>query len=160
MATIGFLSCATPPKPATANPLPPLPRSSIAALLESRVELQLTDAQVTELSTMDEELERVQAPLREQLTTKKKAAVTNDHFADVTPASGRRGHGQNRGGAMQKLQSSSPHDDSIREKIDENDTEAYERAETALEEQQRPRAREIASKYRADLWDRRQAEGH
>jgi hypothetical protein len=39
--------------------------------------------------------------------------------------------------------------------MDDNDTQAYLEAENVLTEAQRPKAREIATQYREELWDQR-----
>ncbi len=41
--------------------------------------------------------------------------------------------------------------------MDDNDTKAYLEMEQVLTEAQRPRAQEIASRYREERWNRRQA---
>ncbi len=41
--------------------------------------------------------------------------------------------------------------------MDDNDTQAYLEAENVLTEAQRVQAREIASKYREQIWDQRHA---
>jgi hypothetical protein len=46
---------------------------------------------------------------------------------------------------------------SAEERMDENDTNAYLEAEKVLNESQRPRALEIASRFREESWDRRHA---
>ncbi len=46
---------------------------------------------------------------------------------------------------------------SAEERMDDNDTNAYLEAEKVLTESQRPRALEIASRFREESWDRRHA---
>ena len=60
------LGCATsqPKQASTASSQPPLPRSSIAAVLQHKDELQLTDDQVRRLQELDDQLERQNAALR------------------------------------------------------------------------------------------------
>ena len=50
-----------------------------------------------------------------------------------------------------------PLDKSLQERLDENDSDAYENAErSVLKKEQAERAREIAEKYREELFDRRE----
>jgi len=44
---------------------------------------------------------------------------------------------------------------SAEERMDDNDTNAYLEAEKVFSESQRPRALEIASRFREESWDRR-----
>jgi hypothetical protein len=156
-------------------PLPPLPRSSIAAVLEHREELALNDEQVTRLQNLDDELARSNQAVRDELDRRKKEASqasssSNDSSSGGDPfSSGGRGGGmggggmgggrmgggggRHRGGGNAAAATPSADD-----KIDENDTRAYLEAEGTLTEEQRPKAREIASKYREQLYNRRHAQ--
>jgi hypothetical protein len=49
---------------------------------------------------------------------------------------------------------------SLQDRLDSNDTKAYLDGEELLTEAQRDRAREIASDYRAALYDQRENAGH
>ena len=80
-ATLGFgacapflaLACATsqPKGASTTSAQPPLPRSSIAAVLQYKDELQLTDDQVRRLQELDDQLEQQNAALREAAEKRK-----------------------------------------------------------------------------------------
>src|SRR5260370_23422326 len=65
------LACATsPPKATPPASQPPLPRSSIAAVLEHRRELELSDEQVRRLQNLDDQLERANAAIRQEANQK------------------------------------------------------------------------------------------
>jgi hypothetical protein len=69
---------------------------------------------------------------------------------------GRGGHHSNPQPHKAPAAKAIPADKSLQQRLDDNDTEAYENAErSVLKEAQKEKAREIASKYRADLYDRR-----
>jgi hypothetical protein len=108
-----------------------LPRSSVAAVLAHRGELGLDDAQVKRLERIDEDLQRRNAELP--------AAPPPDRSGT------RRARGEQRRPA-----------DPERFRND-NDTAAYLEAEQVLRPEQRDRAREIAEKYREELYDERAA---
>jgi hypothetical protein len=152
------LGCASAPPPAPAAP-PPIvgppaedfPRSSIAAILAHRQELQLTSDQLDALGQRDDALAKEDAPIRARM-----AAGTSTSTAQSSPppssgmGGGRHGH---HGG--QRPQQSTAHAPDPLTQIDDNDTRAYlEIEEKVLTEAQRPRAREIASAYREALYDR------
>jgi hypothetical protein len=112
-----------------------LPRSSVAAVLAHRTELGLDDDQVRRLQGIDDELQRRNAEL--------------PAAAPAGRPGGRRGPGP-RGDARR------PPADPERVRND-NDTAAYLRAEEILRPDQRDRAREIAERYREELYDQRAA---
>src|ERR1700722_5591634 len=58
------------PVPTNPAPLPPLPRSSIAAVVLHRAELGLTDEQVGEMEQRDQQRERENAVVREEMEKK------------------------------------------------------------------------------------------
>jgi hypothetical protein len=65
----------------------------------------------------------------------------------------RGGMGGGRPGAGAR--SSPPESQQLRDKLDDNDTQTYLEAEKALTEEQKPKAREYASKYREALFNYR-----
>jgi hypothetical protein len=162
---IGFtlltLSCASN-KSERASPgtkdLPPLPRSSIAAVLAHRAELHLSEDQVQWLQSRDDRLEKDNAAIREAMAQRKKQLGhgETDPFGAGMGAGSRGGRGgHSMGGARGKPANDPLH--AAQDQLDDNDTKAYLDAENLLTEEQRRRAREIAERFREELWDRRQA---
>jgi hypothetical protein len=156
LACLWVLGCASAPPPVPAAP-PPLvappeadfPRSSIAAILAHRQELELTSDQVDALSRRDDALAKEDAPLQARLA----AGTSSPTSSSPSPSTGMGGgrHGR-RGG--QRPQPAAHASDPLSQ-IDDNDTRAYlEIEEKVLTEAQRPRAREIASAFREALYDR------
>jgi hypothetical protein len=128
-----------------------LPRSSIAAVLQHRGDLDLTDAQLQRLQARDDALEQQQAPLRDA-AAKPLVAKAAQATPDSAPApSGRHGSRHRNPTPDAKPVGQTP-----QEQLDDNDTRAYLEAEAeVLTEKQRDPAREVASKYREDLYDQR-----
>src|SRR5260370_38798039 len=62
-----FLFCASTNPQRAASKLPPLPRSSIAAVLAARGALHLTEEQGPQLEKMDEQLEKANASGRSEI---------------------------------------------------------------------------------------------
>jgi hypothetical protein len=169
------LACATakpvplPPDPAT---LPPLPPSSLSAVLAHRGELDLTDDQVRLLQRLDDHLQdenaAIQAEAKKEPPPEKRKREEPTPRADdsqFNPPSGMgmgmggRGGGRHSGAQQSKsiAPTPTPSDKSVEERLDDNDTEAYENAErSVLTKAQTERAREIAEKYREELFDRRE----
>jgi len=177
--------------------LPPLPRSSIAAVLLHREELALRDDQVKELQEIDEKLAARNDAIRDHKSGDQPESMGTGTGTGAGSASGsgsgsqpqsssnpqgtmggggggrvhmtgagagsgsgagfgRHGqHGQHPGGGSG---GSSKKGHSAQEQMDDNDTRAYLQAEGYLDEDQRVRARDIAEKYREDLYDRRAQE--
>jgi hypothetical protein len=154
-------SCAANPKPSKSRSEPsPLPRSSIAAVLEHRVELELTDDQVRHLQQLDEKLQQENAAIRKELGQGKQASgqPAPDGFGGGMGRRSRGGGGGRRSrGEGGGSSSDYPRPKSPMQLMDENDTRAYLEAEALLTETQRPQAREIASRFREQLSDRREA---
>src|SRR5262249_16790113 len=91
-----FLSvgCASHPPPPAASPpapLPPLPRSSIAAVLEHRDEVLLSDDQVRQLERIDQEREKANQALLGAMA--KHAGQGSGQRASSAPASAPPGGG-------------------------------------------------------------------
>jgi hypothetical protein len=173
-----LLSCAHE-KPAPAvdvSSLPPLPRSSIAAVVQARAKLGLTDDQVRDLEEIDQARVKADAAVTDEAAQKQKAAqAAGASAAGGPPASGARGGGMGgggphgggmRGGGMggRRGPRASPEaangtaPATLQDRLDENDTKAFLDAEQVLTEVQRDPAREIASDYRAQLYERRELE--
>jgi hypothetical protein len=157
------------PKPAPPPPpgsLPPLPRSSIAAVLDHKQELGLTVVQVGQLEDLDERLAQRNAALRDAPAgpqTKPSPAKPSQSGGPTMTGGGRGGMRMgrgSRGGALNPERARPP--ESIEERIDDNDTHAYLEAEgIVLIPEQQERAREIAEDYREKLYDRREVlSGH
>jgi hypothetical protein len=145
------------PAPATpATNLPPLPRSSIAAVLLHRQELALTDEQVRAMQDIDERLAEVNAKVAEGPTLHRIApdAGTPQSGLRMTGMGGR-GSGGSHGGYKPDPPPQELINAQIEKRQDENDTRSYLRAEQVLTEEQRAKAREYAEQYREALYDRR-----
>ncbi len=162
----------------------PLPHSSIAAVLEHRVDLALSEEQITKLEELDKKLELDDLSIRKNASEANAASTkpSSDSTASDAQKSGdmggprgmgmggmgRRGmggmgvggagsrHGGYGGGAKADQAPNPNSPEVIRQRLDDNDTAAYLEAEKVFTEEQRPKARAIAEQYRADLWDRRQ----
>jgi hypothetical protein len=166
---------AVPAVPAAANAqtaLPELPRSSIAAVVKRRAELGLTDQQVGEMERLDQQREAENAALSAALESKRKQAQAAGASGPLSSGSGAGGRGLRgggmggggmRGGGRGMRGGPGPAGDkgndrqpSLEDRFDENDTKAYLDAENVLEDAQKERAREIASDYREQLFQRRE----
>ena len=151
------LACATSPPKAKSDTQPPLPRSSIAAVLEHRRELELSVEQVRRLQDLDDQLERANAAIRQEANQRQ----TKNQPLSRAPRGGM--GGRSRGGMGRSTgEGRSPPPSvnapkSAEERIDDNDTNAYLEAEKMLTESQRPFALEIASRFREESWDRQHA---
>ena len=174
LSTSALAACAhQKPAAVDATPLPPLPRSSIAAVVQQRAKLGLTDDQVRDLEEIDREREKADSAFTDEMTQKQKAAQAAAASAGSSPpAGGGRGGGMRgggmRGGGMggggmggrrgptQASNGTAPV--TLQDRLDENDTKAFLDAEQVLTEAQRDEAREIASDYRAQLYERREVE--
>jgi hypothetical protein len=175
------VACASQPPPAPpiapvpANPaaLPPLPRSSIAAVVLHRAELKLTDDQVAALEQRDRQREEENAAVREEMEKKsQRAPSSRSGSGSGGAAQGMQGGGMGggmHGGGMHggRMGGRSPASGSgggkeadraatLEDRLDENDTKAYLDAESAFTEAQKAAAREIASDYREQLYEQRE----
>jgi hypothetical protein len=169
-----------PPPPGS---LPPLPRSSIAAVLEHRDELRLTPDQIDRLEALDDKLAERNAALREAADGTSAAGADAGPAKAATPPASRgptmtggrhgggmgmggmgMGRGSPRGGAAHHGSSDEPRaHESVEQRMDDNDTRAYlDAEETVLTPGQRERARDIAEDFREKLYDRREllGQGH
>ena len=149
------VACAStpPPRPQpevtpTVEQKPELPRSSIAAILLHREDLDLTPMQVETLARRDDALAREDAALRARVASTSSGGTPAQTPSPSPSAGGRPGrHGARRAPAQ-------AHASDPLTQLDDNDTRAYlEIEEEVLTEAQRPRAREIASAYREALYD-------
>ncbi len=180
IATSLVLALAANPPPASGPPAPPLPRSSIAAVLAHRGELGLSDAQVMQLEARDAALQMQIVELRQRLATPRAPGRSPDGRS-ATPDEGRPSplsptagaertgggsgrHGGEPGGRHGEERSGMPPQDptaraaALQSRIDDADTAAWLSAESVLEASQRERAREVAEKYRETLADEREAD--
>lgn len=157
----------SPPVPRSSLPRPAklLPRSSVAAVLGHRAELGLDDDQVRRLEAIDDDLQRQNAALGARAAPGPGASRLPE---GAQPTEGRSGNGSAAGGAMGRHRGG-PRGAGGRAAppiagrapgptADDNDTAAYYRAEEVLRPEQRERAREIAERYREDLYDQRAAQ--
>lgn len=183
-----MVACTHHPTPAPVDPatLPPLPRSSLAAVILHRSELGLTDDQVRELEQIDQRREAEDAAARAALAPKAKSATASPNSGGGTgnaasggttapsgaPAGGPSGSGMGggrmggmRGGRMGGRGLRAPDNNGpssgqraarLEDRLEDDDTKAYLDGEELLTEPQREQAREIASDYRAQIYDRRE----
>jgi hypothetical protein len=151
-------------------------RSSIAAVIEHRGELDLSDQQIRDLEQRDQEREKEDAALRDEAEKRRKQAQDAKANANGgngagpagvrgggTGGGGMRGGGMRGGGmggrAPRTGGGNAPPTDreaSLEDRMDANDTKAYLDIETVLTDAQREPAREIASDYREKLYERRE----
>jgi hypothetical protein len=180
---------------------PPLPRSSIVAVLAHRSDLDLTDDQVAALEQADAELQQRLIRLRAEggLLPAPAAGggpgpgggappsggrggpsggVPGGGFGmnmgpggfQMTPSPGGLGDGSHGGGGhgLAGPHAEGPHagpprrdpakaQEALEERLDDADTAAFLKAEPVLSAAQRERAREIATSYREQLFERREA---
>jgi hypothetical protein len=145
---------------AAAAPAEPviLPRSSIAAVLLHRGDLNLTDEQMQRLQARDEALDKAQADLRHAMAEKQKAGAKAPQASTDPPPPASPGMGGGRHGRQRSTSTEAkPKGESIEDQMNDNDTRAYLDAEAdILTEKQKDAAREIAEKYREDLYDQRE----
>jgi hypothetical protein len=158
VAIAGCAHARQPPIGLEANPHPVvlLPRSSIAAVLAHRGELDLSVEQVERLQGRDDELENEQAALRVALERREQSAEkgAQQPVAGMAGGPGGRHHGQQQSVPAETRPKSKT--SNLEDQLDDNDTRAYLAAEAAvLTEKQREPARDIAEKYREDLYDQR-----
>lgn len=175
-------AAAVPNDQAVPAPLPnnhaaaaPLPRSSIAAVVLRRAEIGLTDEQVSEMEELDQKRETENAAVREEMGKKSQQGQAAPSSAGSRSAGSQGMQGSGMGGGMRGGgmhggrmggQSAAPGAGSgkeadraaaLEDRLDENDTKAYLDAENVLTEAQRPRAREVASDYREQLYEQRES---
>jgi hypothetical protein len=140
----------------------------VGAVLEHAQELQLTQEQHEKLESIDyaltlkqnELLDRARAAQASEPTSK-----TDTPMADTRGGGsmggmgmgGGRGRGMMGGGGARRSAAAAqgPNKQAVNDKLDDNDTAAYLEAEQSLSEEQKPRARELASKYREQLYNYR-----
>jgi hypothetical protein len=141
--------------------LPPLPRSSIAAVLLHREDLALTDEQVHGLQQIDEQLADRVAALNDR--TPRDGGVARrpaSPYGSAGSAGPGRGMGTRRGMGRPRLsggQQQNPNrPETSQDRLDDLDTQAYLQAEEEiLTDEQKEKARDIAEEYREALYDRR-----
>ena len=177
------VACASQPPPpqpiapvsTTQAALPPLPRSSIAAVVLHRAELGLTDEQVDEMEQRDQRREGENAAVREEMEKKgqkgSSAPSSTGGSSNGSSPQGMHGgmgsgmhgagmHGSRMGGRPPASGSGGGKEAdraaTLEDRLDENDTKAYLDAESVFTEPQKARAREIASDYREQLYEQRE----
>ncbi len=159
-------ACASAPKPApptvpTRSPAP-LPRSSILAVLSDRAALRLDDDQAKRLEQLQADLDRRQADIRQGKATPAAPEVTTN-AAGARPVEGRRRSGRALGDSTGSQRGRDASKGSrggganVDRALDDADTAAFLEAEKIFRDGQRERAREVAEKYREDLFDAREA---
>lgn len=152
-AGLGLAGCAER-KPLPRPELPSLPRSSIAAVLQHRAELGLTEEQAQKLQARDDQLETDNAGLHEPGTPRKRPDGEQGGMRGGGMGMGGGGmhHGRGGGGGPRR----ESHIESVQQQRDANDTAAFTEIESLLTEAQRPKAEAIASQYRDQLYHQRE----
>jgi len=152
-------ACASPPKPPprpTYTRAPsPLPRSSIVAVLTHRAELSLDDDQVKRFEQVQSDLDKKDAEIRQGSSAGTGGQASASDGAQQVGEGHQRGRGTGSGhsrsrGASKRNQG--PTGSDVERALDDQDTAAFLEAEEILRADQRERAREIAEKYREDLY--------
>jgi hypothetical protein len=164
-------ACATtPPAPPPKPTPPPTASSSVGAVLEHAEELQLTQDQREKLESIDYNLTLKQNELREKASAAQAQAQNGEPTSKTdTPMADQRGGGSmgmggmgkgggrgmmgGGGGGRRSAAPQGPTPKAVNDKLDDNDTAAYLEGEQVLTEAQKPRARELASKYREQLFN-------
>jgi len=161
---VPILACATTQPPKLLKPRPPLPASSVAAVLEHGGELGLSDYQAKQLRALDahrEEADRtVESELAEDL-----GAKANSGQSTATPlVTGPSGYRRRRMYAAPEAGTSArarPNDTDIvaaaQRRLDDDDASAWHDAKTLLDDEQLPRATAIVTAYRAEVAKQRAA---
>jgi len=155
---------ASRPRPAPVAPRQTvsLPRSSIAAVLAHREELQLDDYQVKELERIDAELHKRNEQTRKEFGERPGATTTESPATRERPPGRRRGFtgpGGEPGGSRSAYASDRARGASrsaLERALDDNDTQAFLTAEPLLREAQRDRAKDVAESYREALFESRE----
>jgi hypothetical protein len=147
-----------------------MPRSSVAAVLARRGALGLDDAQVRGLEQIEAALEKRQASLgaRPQASGSAAAApgAASPSAGDAPPpqeaSPGSRGTGGHRGGGRRSAGEGREPARAARAPLaawDDEDTAAFYRAQELLRPEQRDAARDVAERYRGQLYDARAQRG-
>jgi hypothetical protein len=138
-----------------------LPRSSIAAVLARRGDLNLTAAQVKDLERRDEELRREQGEIRERFNVPAGNPATKSPAfkGPGGAAGGRGGHGQGTQGSRSKSDDPKQRSARLGEELDGADTRAWLEAAAKLPPDLQEKATAIAEKFREDLCDQRERPG-
>ena len=154
------------PQPVDVSKLPPLPASSIAAVIEHRQELALTDDQVRRLQDLDNQRVRADQATTEKSEQHKEAqpaqrpanAGTGGRGMGSGMGMGRRGMGMRGGGYSRGSSGGNDRQPrTLQDRLDDDDTNAYLTAEEeVLMPSQRPRAHEIAEDFREQQYERRE----
>ncbi len=152
-AAFGCASQKAPP-PQLWKPQPPLPPSSIAAVLAHRADLDLTDEQVAQLTEIDRKRESADRGVEVDL---------QDQVGDQTQARIRMGNPQmknmqTRVGRLAR-ENSPTHEppaegdyfDVAQQRLEENDDKAWKDAQPLLNDQQKALAQVIVEQYRQDV---------
>ncbi len=173
LASIALLAAAcasSRPAPSAPPPRPMklLPRSSVAAVLAHRGELELDDRQVQKLEAIDDELQRNYGAGTPSTPAVSPGGSTPQEAlqpaggrprdeGSSAEAMGRHREGHRGNGGRGESGAKPPKPSARGRSWDDADTAAYYRAEEILRPDQRERAREIAEKYREELYEQRVA---
>lgn len=141
-------ACATAPEPKP-HLVAPAYKSSLDAVLAHAAELSLTEEQQRRFEELD--ARRDQQDQESRARAKAAPAETSP-----SPSSaGRRG--RRGGGGAGAPHGQASRDPQLNQQYDDHDTQAFTVALELLTEAQKPRAIELASKYREELFDYRQS---
>jgi hypothetical protein len=155
-------ACAGAPRAVLHKPAPPLPPSSVAALLAQRGELGLDNEQVARLSAIDRRRQEADREAEVDLEQQEQRAREPKGRLASPASAGRRGAGGGGSAAASgggRGRGVPPSDDDpvsfAQFRLDEDDAKAYAEAEAVLTETQRMAAREIIARYRDDVMSQR-----
>ncbi|MFT3838488.1 MAG: hypothetical protein QM723_16035 [Myxococcaceae bacterium] len=127
----------------------PAYKSSLDAVLAHAAELSLTEEQQRRFEELDARRDQQDQESR----ARAKAAPTANE-GSAPPSTGRRGRRGGGGGGSHGQASKDPQ---LNQQYDDHDTQAFTVALELMTEAQKPRAIELASKYREELFDYRQS---
>jgi hypothetical protein len=161
LALIVVSGCAHgPPRPRT--PAPAF-LSSLDAVMSHAAELGLTPEQLDKLDAIEARRERRDADSLAAFAPRKTEAASAEQPQTEAPPVGSGRHGGGRGGGHRggmgggRHHPAPPHsnDAKVQDALDQHDTEAFTEGLAVFTDEQRPRAIEWASQYRAQLFDSR-----
>ncbi|HEX5749264.1 MAG TPA: hypothetical protein VFZ09_23750 [Archangium sp.] len=157
-AVAGAQSASTERPPMEARRGPPVMKSSLAVVLEHRTELALSTEQVAWLEQREQQLQQENAPLKQKLEELRpprgegRRPPPGEGMAP--PAGGPGGEGAPDRAAMEERMTQVR---SIMDGMRDNDTRAYDEAETVMTEAQKTQARAFITQEREAMRQRHEA---
>jgi len=149
------VGCATQkgPPPTLWKPQPPLPASSIGALIAHRADLDLTDDQVAQLTEIDHKRESadrgVEVDLQDQVGDQSQARIRmgNPQMKNMRT---RVGQLARENSPTHEPPAEGDYFDVAQQRLDENDDKAWKDAQPLLNDQQKALGQTIVEQYRQD----------